>query len=127
MSSVSEASNPDVNNTSTTEKNNYSAKPPFFNGDATQFFWWKRKMYNYIIEMDDDLRDVIKDRTGFEVEEEGTIAARKKLTAVQKKIYKKHNRVRGILVEALTHSKYMNIGDRSTAKAIFESLCSTYK
>jgi len=44
MSSISEASNPDVNNTSTTEKNIDSAEPPFFNGDVTQFSWWKNKM-----------------------------------------------------------------------------------
>jgi hypothetical protein len=35
--------------------------------------------------------------------------------------------VRGILVEALPHAEYMKIGDRSTAKSIFESLCSTYE
>jgi len=47
----------------------------------------------------------------------------KKLSAIQKKIYKNHHRVRGFLVEALTHDEYMKIGDKSTAKFIFESLC----
>jgi hypothetical protein len=55
MTSTSETSNPDVNIISTTKKNNYSAKPPFFNGDATQISRWKRKMYGYIIWIDDEL------------------------------------------------------------------------
>lgn len=52
---------------------------------------------------------------------------RKKSTATQKKIYKKHHRVRGILVEVLPHTEYTKIGDRSTGKSIFESLYSTYE
>jgi len=55
------------------------------------------------------------------------VADRKKLTATQKKIYKKHHKVRGILVEALPHAEYMKIRDKSTAKSVFESLCSTYE
>lgn len=39
----------DYNNTFTCEKNNYSARPPSFNGDFAQFSWWKSKMYNLII------------------------------------------------------------------------------
>jgi len=35
--------------------------------------------------------------------------------------------VRGILVDALPHSKYRKIVNRSTAKSIFESLHSTYE
>lgn len=31
------------------------AKPPFFNGNATQLSWWKSKMYSYIIGIDDEL------------------------------------------------------------------------
>jgi len=54
MSSISEASNPDVDNTSTIEKNCYYAKPSFLNGDTTQFSWWKRKMYIYIKWIDDE-------------------------------------------------------------------------
>jgi len=55
MTSISETSNSDVNNISTTEKNNYSAKPSFLNGDATQFSWWKNKMNSYIIVIDDEI------------------------------------------------------------------------
>jgi len=32
------------NNNSTSNKNNFSVTPPSFNGDATQFLWWKSKM-----------------------------------------------------------------------------------
>ena len=42
-------------------------------------------------------------------------------------LYKKHHRVRGILVDALPHSKYIKIIDKSTAKTIFESMCATYE
>jgi len=49
----------------------------------------------------------------------------KKLITTQKKIYKKHHRVRGILLEAFPHAEYMNIGD--SEKSVFESLCYTYK
>jgi len=80
MSSVSEASSHDVNNTSTTEKNNYSVKPPFFNRDVTQFSWWENKMYSYIIGIDDELWNVIEDGPGFEVEEVGMVIDRKKMT-----------------------------------------------
>jgi len=55
MPFVSETSTRDVNNTSTSEKNSYFVKPISFNGDATHFSWWKSKMYNYIIEIDDEL------------------------------------------------------------------------
>lgn len=49
------------------------------------------------------------------------------LTSYQKKIYRKHHRVRGILVDALPYSEYVNIIDKSTAKNIFKSLCVTYE
>jgi len=64
MSSVSETSTPDVNN-STTEKNNYSGKPPSLNGDAAQFSWWKIKMYSHIIGIDDELCDIIGEKRIF--------------------------------------------------------------
>lgn len=36
-------------------KTHYFAKPLSFNGDSMQFEWWKRKMYTYIIGLDDEL------------------------------------------------------------------------
>jgi len=51
----------------------------------------------------------------------------KNLSVAHKKIDKKHHRVRGILVEALLHSKYTKIVDISTTKRTFEPLCSTYE
>jgi len=62
LSSVSETSNPDVNNTSTSDKNTSS-----FNGEATQFSWWKSKMYSHIIGVDDELWDIIEDGIIFKV------------------------------------------------------------
>jgi len=47
------------------------------------------------------------------------VADMKKLKATQKKIYKKHHKVRGILVEALPHVEYMKSEDKSTTKIIF--------
>jgi len=34
----------DYDNNPTSEKNNYAVRPPTFNGDGTQFSWWKNKM-----------------------------------------------------------------------------------
>lgn len=39
----------------TFEKNNYIARPPTFSGDPTEFEWWKRKMYTYIIGLDNEM------------------------------------------------------------------------
>lgn len=51
----------------------------------------------------------------------------KSLTPTQKKTFRKHHRVRRILVEALPHSEYIKIIDKSTAIIIFESLVATYE
>ena len=48
------------------EKIHYYAKPQAFNGYSTHFEWWKRKMYTYIIGLDDELLDLLKD--GIEIE-----------------------------------------------------------
>jgi len=66
-------------NTSTSEKNNYSLRPPF-NGDASQFSWWKNKMYSHIIEVDDELWGIIEDNVTFHVDLEGMVVDRKSLT-----------------------------------------------
>jgi len=39
----------DYNNGSTTNQNNYSAKPSSFNAYAAEFSWWKSKIYGHII------------------------------------------------------------------------------
>jgi len=57
-------------------------------------------MYNHIIGIDDELWDIIEEGVSFEVNEESVLADRKKT-------YKKHPRVRGILMEALPHAEYM--------------------
>lgn len=51
------------------------------------------------------------------------VIERKTLTPAQKKIYIKHHRVRGILVDDLPQYEYIKIIDKSTTKTIFESLC----
>lgn len=52
---------------------------------------------------------------------------RKNLTRAQKNVYRKHHRVKGILVEYLPHLEYIKIIEKSTAKTVFESLCATYE
>lgn len=117
----------DYNNTSTSEKNNYSIRPPSFNGDAAKFSWWKSKMYSHIIEVDDNRWDIIVDGVSFPIDSEGMVVDIKSLTEVQRNIYIKRQWLCGILVEDWPHSKYTKIVDKSTANAIFESLCSTYE
>jgi len=60
------------------------------------------------------------------LDEEGAAIDRKKYTAAQK-MYKKHHKIRGILVAALRHKEYLKMSDKSTAKAMFASLCSNYE
>lgn len=111
----------------TSDKIYYSVKPPTFGGDSTQFEWWKSKMYTYIIGLDDELWDILEDDINIEFNGVGMVTDRKNLIPTYKKIYRKHNRVRGIVIEALPHSEYIKIINKSTAKTIFKSLCSTYK
>jgi len=61
------------------------------------------------------------------LDEEGTAVDRKKHTPTQKKLYKKHHKIRGILVDALPHTEYLKMSDKSTAKAMFASLCANYE
>ena len=61
------------------------------------------------------------------LDEEGATVDKKKHIAAQKKLYKKHHKIRGILVVALPHKEYLKISDKSTAKAMFASLCLNYE
>jgi len=62
-------------------------------------------MCNYIIGVDDELWAIIEDGITFTVDRYRIITDRKSLTTTQKKEYKKHHRVRGILVDSLPHSE----------------------
>jgi len=116
---------------SNTNKNERSANhnnPPMFNGDPEMFSWWKTKMYSHIMGMDDELWDILEEGVGdLNLDEEGAALDRKAHTTEQKKIYKKHHMIRGILVAALPHKEYLKTSDKSTTKAMFTSLCSLYE
>lgn len=84
-------------------------------------------MYTHIIGLDDELSDILEDGINFHVNGVGIVSDLKYLTPDQKKIYRKHNRVKGILVDVLPHSKYEIIIDKSITKTIFKSLCATYE
>lgn len=116
--------NPDY---SVLEKNNYISKPSTFSAYFAEFEWWKINMYTHIIDLDDQLYDILDDGIDIVVDGVGMLADRKSLTHAQKKIYRKHHRVRRILVDALPHSEYLKILNKSSAKTIFESLCATYE
>lgn len=94
---------------STYDKDNYIAWPPTFSGNSTEFDWWKSKIYTHIIGLDDELWDILEDEIKFEVDGVFMVTYRKNLTPAQKKVYRKHHRVRGILVESLPHSEYIKI------------------
>lgn len=106
---------------------NYTSKSPTFSGNSTEFQWWKSKMYTHIIGLDGKLWDILEDGIAFKVNGVGMVYYRKSLTLYQKKIYRKNHRVIDILIDALPHSEYLKIMDKSTAKTIFESLCATYE
>ena len=42
-------------------------------------------------------------------------------------MYKKHHKIRGSLVLVIPRAKYMKMSDKSTAKAVFASLCANYE
>ena len=109
------------------ERSFHNNKPPMFTGEPEKFPFWKSRLYSHIISIDDDLWDIIEDGIDIEVDDEGKCIDRKKLTESQKKTYKKHHRVRGILCEAIPHEEFVKIYNKSTAKTIFESLCSSYE
>lgn len=107
--------------------NNHTARPPTFSGNSTQFEWWKSKMYTHIIGLDDELWDILEDGIDIQVKGVGMVYDKKSLTPDRKKIYGKYHTVRGILVDALPHSMYLQIIDKSTSKIIFKYLCATYE
>jgi len=85
-------------------------------------------MYSHIMGLDEELWDVFEDGVGdLALDEEGAAIDRKKHTPAQKNMHKKHHKIRGILVAALPRTKYLKMSDKSTAKAIFASLCANYE
>lgn len=87
------------------DKNNYIVRPPTFSGNSTEFEWWKSKRHTRIIGLDDELWNILKDGIGIQVNNVGMVSDRKSLTPAQKKIYRKHHRVRG----ATPHLNYLII------------------
>ncbi|MCI48028.1 aspartyl-tRNA synthetase, partial [Trifolium medium] len=63
------------------------------------------------------------------MDEEGMVnnTARKLFTTEQRKQYMKHHKVKEILTNAITHAEFLKIVDKSSAKSIWDSLCSTYE
>ena len=118
----------DYNNNNKNERSANHNKPPMFNGDPETFSWWKTKMYSHIMRMDDELWDILEEGVGdLKLDEEGNALDRKAHTAEQKKHYKKHHMIIGILAAALPHKEYLKMSDKSTAKAMFTLLCSLYE
>jgi len=76
-----------------------SNKSLMFNGDHDTFSWWKTKMYSHIMVLDEELWDILDDGVDdLVLDEEVAVIDRKKHTATQKKLYKKHHKIRGIIV-----------------------------
>ena len=85
-------------------------------------------MYSHIMGLDEELWNVLEDGVGdLVLDEEGAVIDRKKHIVAEKKMYKKHDKIRGILVAALPHKQYLKMSDKSTTKAMFASLCSNYE
>ncbi|PNX81623.1 aspartyl-tRNA synthetase, partial [Trifolium pratense] len=111
MTSTSSASNHDSSN----------IKVAIFSGDALRFEWWKDSIYHYVNGIDDELWDLIEEGVpidGIGSDDKITIAQKRALSAENKKIFSKHNKVKQITMSAISHDEYTKIMDRSTAKAI---------
>ncbi|KAK2354319.1 hypothetical protein QL285_091854 [Trifolium repens] len=107
-----------------------SDKVPFFNGTETNYPFWKTNMYSYIMSIDCDLWDMVEDGVNFEnMDLEGVVSSqnRKAFTPTQKLEYKKHHSVKGMMTNAISHDEYLKIGDKRTAKSIWDSLKSKYE
>jgi len=78
--------------------------------------------------LDEELWDILEDGVGdLVLDEEGAAIDKKKHTPEQKKLYKKHHKIRGSLVTAIPKAEYMKMSDKSTTKAMFASLCANYE
>ncbi|WJX67641.1 25S rRNA (cytosine(2870)-C(5))-methyltransferase [Trifolium repens] len=107
-----------------------SDKVPFFNGTETGYPFWKTKMYSHIMGIVCDLWDLVEDGVNFEnMDLEGVVSSqnRKSFTPTQKLEYKKHHSVKGMMTNAIPHDEYLKIGDKRTAKSIWDSLKSKYE
>jgi len=101
---------------------------PKFNRDPEEFSLWKTNFYSYIMGLDQELWDILEDGVGdLDLDEEGVVVHIKKHTPAQKKMYKKHHKIRGSLVLVIPRAEYMKMSDKSTAKAMFASLCANYE
>ena len=78
--------------------------------------------------LDEELWDILEDGVvDLDLDEEGASIDRKKHTADQKKLYKKHHKITYILVVVLPHKEYLKMSDKSTTKAMFASFFSNYE
>jgi len=110
------------------DKKDDSGKIPKFKGDHEEFSWWKTNFYNYVMGLDEELWDLLEDGVGdLVLDEEWAAVDKKKHTPAHNKIYKKHHKIRGSLVLDIPRVEYMKMSDKSTAKAMFASLCANYE
>jgi len=78
--------------------------------------------------LNEELWDILEDGVGdLDLDEVRATVDRKKHTPAQKKMYKKHHKIRGSLVLDIPRAEYMKMSDKSTAKAMFDSLCANYE
>lgn len=59
-------------------------------------------MYTYIIGLDDELWNILEDKTNIKFNGVRMVTDRKTVTPAQKKIYRKHHRVKGILSTSIS-------------------------
>ncbi|KAK2450384.1 hypothetical protein QL285_009503 [Trifolium repens] len=83
-------------------------KAPKFNGDSSMFSWWKDRIYSHLIGIDDELWDLVEKGVTFQgLDERGKLSVeeRKKFTNTEKKAYKKHHKVKDILIGCISHDE----------------------
>ena len=102
------------------DKKAESGKVPRFNGDPEEFSRWKTNFYSYVMGLDEELWDILEDGVGdLVLDEEGAAIDRKKHTLEQKKLYKKHHKIRGSLVTVIPRAEYMKIeGEKNTKRRV---------
>src|ERR1044072_4509414 len=112
-------------NSSENKDNNYSAKPPIFDGE--KFDYWKDRIESFFLGFDADLWDVVLEGYEYPKDTEGKTVSRSQMTEDQKKKFQNHHKARTILVNAISYEKYEKITNKETAKSIFDSLQMTHE
>ncbi|MCI33519.1 aspartyl-tRNA synthetase, partial [Trifolium medium] len=123
----------DSNHNASTSASTYSSEKSkralFFDEESDRFAFWKTTLYSHIMGIDVDLWDIVEENIQFQnMDADGVISSanRKALMNEENELYKKHHKAKSILVNSISYLEYLKISDKSSAKSLWDFMCSTY-